>query len=65
MQSKLKELSSEDVMNTISFMLEDKNRDMLDQATIQLFEAFRNKDFIVEGETVSISKYLSVVSEES
>ena len=64
MQTKLKELSSGDVMKTIEFMLEDKNRDMLDKATIQLFEAFRHKDFIVEGEAVPISRYLSAVAEE-
>lgn len=64
MQAKLKALSSGEVMDTIEFMLEDKNRDKLDQATIQLFEAFRNKDFIVEGEAVPISRYLTAVAEE-
>ena len=64
MQTKLNELSSGDIMDTIGFMLEDKNRDKLDQATIQLFEAFRNKDFNVEGEAVPISRYLTAVAEE-
>ena len=64
MQAKLNELSSGDIMDTIGFMLEDKNRDKLDQATIQLFEAFRNKDFNVEGEAVPISRYLTAVAEE-
>lgn len=63
MQEKLKELSSGQVMNTIEFMLEDRNRDALDQSTIQLFEAFRHKDFIVEGEAVPISKYLTTAVE--
>ena len=63
MQEKLKELTSEQVMNTIKFMLEDRNRDTLDQATIQLFEAFRHKDFIIEGEAVPISKYLTTTVE--
>lgn len=58
-QTKLNELSSGDVMKTIEFMLEDQNRDMLDMATIKLFEAFRNRDFIIDGEAVPISKYLS------
>lgn len=62
MQQKLRELSSEDVMNTIGFMLEDKNRDVLDQATIRLFEAFRQKELIVEGEAVPISRYLTLAS---
>ena len=64
LQAKLNELSSEDVMRTIDFMLEDKNRDMLDQATIQLFEAFKHKQLIVKGESVPILKYLSSVIEE-
>ncbi len=64
METKLRELSSEDVMNTIESMLEDGNRVLLDQATIQLFEAFRHKEFIVEGEAVPISRYLTAVSEE-
>ena len=51
-------------MNTIEFMLDDKNRDMLDQATIQLFEAFRHKDFIVDGKAVPISRYLISVAKE-
>lgn len=58
METKFKELSSEQVMNTINFMLEDSNRDKLDAATLQLFEAFRNRNLIVNGETVPISKYL-------
>ena len=58
MQYKLNELTSDDAMKAINFMLEDKNRDLLDQATLQLFEAFRNKEFIVQGERVPISKYL-------
>lgn len=60
-QVKLNELSAGNVMNTIDFMLEDKNREMLDKATIQIFEAFRNRDFIVDGETVPISRYLQDV----
>ena len=63
MQEKLKELTSGQAMNTIKFMLEDRNRDALDQATIQLFEAFRHKDFIIDGEAVPISKYLTTAVE--
>ncbi len=60
MEAKFKELSSKQVMNTIDFMLEESNRDKLDQATLQLFEAFRNRNFIVNGEVVPIDKYLKV-----
>ena len=31
---------------------------------IRLFEAFRQKDFIVEGEAVPISKYLEEIAED-
>ena len=57
-QNKLNELTADDAMKAINFMLEDQNRDMLDQATLQLFEAFRNMEFIVQGERVPISNYL-------
>lgn len=42
-------------------MLEDKNRDMLDQATLQLFEAFRDEQFIIEGGRVPIANYFPKV----
>ncbi len=57
-EGKLKELSSEQIMSTINFMLEDSNRDKLDQATLLLFEAFREQSIIVNGEAVPISQYL-------
>ncbi len=64
MQMKLKELSSGEVMRTIEFMLEEKNSQILDQATIQLFDAFRHKDFIVNGKAVPISRYFETMIEE-
>lgn len=59
LQEKLKELTSEQAIGAINFMLEDKNREMLDQATLQLFEAFRDEQFIIEGERVPINNYIS------
>ena len=58
LQEKLKELTSEQAIGAINFMLEDKNREMLDQATLQLFEAFRDEQFIIEGERVPINNYI-------
>ena len=58
-QEKLKELTSEQAIGAINFMLEDKNREMLDQATLQLFEAFREEQLIIEGERVPINNYIS------
>ena len=57
-QTKLKELTTDDVKRSIDFMLEDKNRDMLDQATIRMFEAFRNKKIIAGDKVVPINRYL-------
>ena len=62
MQEKLKELTSEQAVGAINFMLEERNRDMLDQATLELFEAFRDKQFIIEGERVPITNYISKVA---
>ena len=59
LENKYNELSSEQVMNAIDFMLEEKNRDKLDQATLQLFEAFRNHEFIIDGKMVPISNYFA------
>lgn len=58
LQEKLKELTSEQAIRAINFMLEDKDREMLDQATLQLFEAFRDEQFIIEGERVPINNYI-------
>lgn len=63
MEAKLRELSTEDVTNTIDFMLSVGNRDVLDKATVQLFEAFRHNDLIIEGKTVPISQYLPAMPE--
>lgn len=57
-QKKLKELSSKEMLEAIDYMLEDKNREILDQATIQMFDAFRNKSLIVDGESVPINMFL-------
>ena len=56
MESQLKELSTDDVSKMIAFMLEDKNRDILDEATVQLLEAFRAKELIIEGKRVPIQE---------
>ena len=60
-QERLKELTSEQAIGAINFMLEDKKRDMLDQATLQLFEAFRDEQFIIEVGRVPIANYLPKV----
>lgn len=60
MQRNLEELSSDTIMNQINLLLEDKNRDLLDEASLRMMSAFREGNFIVKGEAVPISNYLSV-----
>ena len=58
-QTKLRELSTEEVMKSINFMLEDKNRELLDEVTIRMFEAFRNREIIVEDKVIPFKRYLA------
>jgi len=60
MQEKLRELTSDQVTSTIEFLLAEENRDKLDQATVLIFDAFRNREFIVGGKRVPISSYLEI-----
>lgn len=57
-QRNIQELTTTDVMDRIDLLLEDKNRDLLDQASLRLVAAFRHGNFIVDGEEVPIQKYL-------
>ena len=57
-QEQIEKLSDKKVMDSIDFMLEDRNRQMLDQATIHMFEAFRNREVVAEGKVISIEKYV-------
>ena len=58
-QKNIERLSSDEAMSVINYMLEDKNKDLLDEASRRLFEEFRNKNLIIDDEVVPISKYLS------
>ena len=58
-QKNIERLSSDEAMSVINYMLEDKNKDLLDEASRRLFEEFRNKNLIIDDEVIPISKYLS------
>lgn len=60
MQRNLEELSSETITKQIDLLLEDKNHELLDEVSLRMLSAFREGNFIVKGETVPISNYLSV-----
>jgi len=55
----LEKLNTQEVMNQISLMLEEKNRDILDESSYHILSAFRQGNLIVDGEMVSVAKYLN------
>ena len=57
-QRNLEEVSTAEVMEQIDFLLEDKNRDLLNEASRKLLKAFREGNFIVNGKKIPVSRYL-------
>jgi len=45
-------------MNQISLMLEEKNRNLLDESSCLVLSAFQHGNLIFGGETVPITKYI-------
>lgn len=62
-KKQLEELRTQEVMNQISLMLEEKNRKLLDETSYQVLSAFQRGNFIVDGEKISITRYISVHNE--
>lgn len=60
-QKNIARLSSDEAMSVINYMLEDKNRELLDEASRRLFEEFRNRNLIIDDEVVPMSNYISNV----
>lgn len=60
MQKELKSLTTQEMIGQINQLLEDKNRNLLDQSSLIMLAAFRDGNFIVEGEPVPIRKFLLV-----
>ena len=54
MESMIKELDTDDIKSIIDFMLEDKNKFLLDKETLQKFKVFKCNKLIVIGEMVSL-----------
>lgn len=59
-QHNLEVLTTEGIMNHIDVFLDDKNKGVLDQASIQMLSAFREGNLIVNDQRVPIAKYLKV-----
>lgn len=57
-KKQLEELRTKDVMIQISLMLEEKNRNLLDESTYQVLSAFSHGNLVVGRETVPIAKYI-------
>lgn len=60
MQKEFEKLSSEEMMKQIGLLLEDKNRDLLDESSIKILAAFREGKFIVEDKLVPISNFIKI-----
>lgn len=60
MQNEFESLTTQEMMGLINQLLEDKNRNLLDQSSLIMLAAFRDGNFIVESEPVPISKFLLV-----
>lgn len=57
-ESQIKSLRTDDIMTEINLLLEDKNRELLDAASYSILFAFREGNFIVDGQEVPIRYYL-------
>ena len=60
MQKEFESLTTQEMMGQINQLLKDKNRNLLDQSSLIMLTAFRDGNFIVDGEPVSISKFLLI-----
>lgn len=58
-KKQLEELGTKEVMNQISLMLEEKNRNLLDEISYQVLSAFSQGNLIVSGKTVPITEYIN------
>lgn len=58
-KKQLEELGTKEVMNQISLMLEEKNRNLLDESSYKVLAAFSQGNLIVSGKTVPITKYIN------
>lgn len=57
-KEQLESMLTNEVMNQIDLMLEEKNRVLLDDNSFEILNAFRKGNLIVEGEMVPITKYI-------
>jgi hypothetical protein len=58
LQKNFEELTTANVMNQIDLMLDERNKDLLDQESYRMLAAFREGNFIVNSEAAPITNYL-------
>lgn len=58
-KKQLEELGRKEVMYQIGLMLEEKNRNLLDEISYQVLAAFSQGNLIVSGKSVPITKYIN------
>lgn len=57
-KQQLEAMATKEVMSQINLMLEEKNRNLLDENSYKILSAFRQGNLIVEGEMVPITRYI-------
>lgn len=57
MKKEIERLSTEKMMNQISLLLDDKNRDLLDDSSFEILSAFKKGNFIVDGKMIPMSSF--------
>ena len=50
----VEELKSKTFIEGVPYLLEDGNREQLDQGTVDILQAFNNRCFLINGEPVPI-----------
>ena len=57
MKKEIERLSTEKMMNQISLLLDDKNRELLDDSSFEILSAFKEGNFIVDGKKIPMSSF--------
>ena len=58
MQKELESLTTKEIMEQINQLLEDKNRNLLDQSSMMILAAFRDGNFIVDEKSIPIRNFI-------
>ncbi|MGG7060140.1 hypothetical protein ACQPUY_15510 [Clostridium nigeriense] len=58
MQKELENITTKEIMEQINQLLEDKNRNLLDQSSLIIITAFRDGNFIVDEKSIPIKNFI-------